>query len=315
MKWIKKGLIFSVDNNAIWMKTHAQVPTVDDIGNGRLRIFFSTRNADNISHIGFLEIDTKNPKQVLYVHDKPVLTPGKIGTFDDCGIMPSWVVNHKGEKYLYYVGWNVRNTVPYHNSIGLAKSCDGGLTFERYSEGPILDRNYTEPYFGTLGCILLEGSIWRMWYLSCTKWVIFNGKPEPYYNIKYAESKDGIKWIQEGKVCIDFKNEKECGIARSCVIKEGNIYKMWYSYRNLENYRTDRMNSYRIGYAESKDGLKWERRDGEAGIDVSENGWDSQMIEYPCVYEYKGTRYMFYNGNGFGRTGFGYAIMNIKSDK
>lgn len=315
MKWVKKGLIFSVDNNAAWMRTHAQVPTADNIGSGRLRIFFSARDSENISRIGFLEADIDNPKKILYVHDKPVLIPGKIGTFDDCGVMPAWIVNYKGEKYLYYVGWNVRNTVPYHNSMGLAISRDGGLTFEKYSEGPIMERNYAEPYFGTLGCILKEGSIWRMWYLSCTKWVVFNGKPEPYYHIKYAESKDGIDWVREGRVCIDFKNEKECGIARSCVIKEENTYKMWYSYRNLENYRNDRNNSYRIGYAESKDGLQWVRKDDEAGIDVSDSGWDSQMVEYPYVFDYKGTRFMFYNGNGFGRTGFGYAIMDVKNDK
>lgn len=291
------------------MQTHASVPTVDSAGEGKLRIYFGTRDAKNISFTTFAEVKADNPAAVLYVHDRPILSPGKPGTFDDCGVMPSWVVNRKNEKYLYYTGWNVRNTVPYHNAIGLAVSHDGGITFKKISEGPIIDRNNIEPYFSALGCVLQENNLWRMWYLSCLKWVDFNNRVEPFYNIKYAESRDGINWEREGKVCIDFNSDKECAIARACVIQESGRYEMWYSYRNLENYRTDTSNSYRIGYAESKNGIDWKRKDDEAGIDVSADGWDSQMIEYPFVWQDNKKRYLFYNGNGFGKSGFGYAVL------
>ncbi len=312
MKWIKKGLIFSVDRNYEWGQTHASVPTVDKITEDRLRVYFGTRDARNFSFTTFIEIEADNPSKVLYLHDKTVLVPGPMGAFDDCGAMPSWIVDHRGKKYLYYVGWNVRNTVPYHNSIGLAVSSDNGMTFQKLSDGPIIDRNIAEPYFSALPCVLVEDGSWRMWYLSCVKWSVFNNRPEPYYHIKYAESKDGVNWKRAEKVCIDFKDSRECAIARACVINDNKQYKMWYSYRNLENYRTDKINSYRIGYAESVNGVDWIRKDSETGINVSPDGWDSQMIEYPFVCNYKGKRYMFYNGNGFGKSGIGYAILEEK---
>jgi hypothetical protein len=73
---------------------------------------------------------------------------------------------------------------------------------------------------------------------------------------------------------------------------------MWFSKRGT---------SYRIGYAESTDGLDWRRMDSEVGIDVSPSGWDSEMVEYPCVFDAAGRRWMLYNGNGYGRTGIGLA--------
>jgi len=140
-----------------------------------------------------------------------------------------------------------------------------------------------------------------MWYLSCIKWNLYQGKPNPHYHIKYAESKDGIDWQRKGIVCIDFKDDKEWAISRPCVIRNNEVYKMWYSFRGEKNYR--------IGFAESKNGIDWERKDDQVGIDVSENGWDSEMIEYPFVFEHKEKSYMLYCGNGYGKTGFGYAIL------
>ena len=49
--------------------------------------------------------------------------------------------------------------------------------------------------------------------------------------------------------------------------------------------------------------------DDLVGIDRAEDGWDSVMIEYPFVYEHRGRKYMLYNGNGFGETGIGYAVL------
>jgi hypothetical protein len=208
---------------------------------------------------------------------------------------------------MYYVGWTVRNTIPYHNSIGLAVSEDGGVTFHRYSEGPLFSPSVVEPYYTGTACVLVEDGVWRNWYLSCTGWELVDGRPEPFYNIKYSESQDGITWDRKGDIAIDLQSKEEGGIARASVLKENGVYKMWYSYRKAFDYRTNPDNSYRIGYAESADGIGWKRFDDQAGIDVSENGWDSGMIAYPFVFEHKGIRYLFYNGNGFGRSGFGYA--------
>lgn len=309
-KWNKKGLIYVPDQSLEWSQTHAQVPVVDHVPElNILKIYFSTRDSNNRTLPGYIVVDADNPKKILDISKSPILGLGKLGAFDDSGVMPSWLVNHNNTKYLYYIGWNIGNKIPYHNSIGLAISKDSGKTFEKFSEGPLWDRNYSEPYFSGTTCVIIENDVWKNWYLSCTGWQMINGKPEARYHIKYAESKDGINWERKGEVALDYKDDNEAGIVKSSVLKENGIYKMWYSYRNFIDYRTDKENSYRIGYAESEDGINWCRKDNLAGIDLgnSPKDWDSEMIEYPHVIDLKGKRLMFYNGNGFGKTGFGYA--------
>lgn len=297
MKWVKKGLIFKPEGQFDWVITHAMVPIPERIGEDLYRIYFSGRDSLNRSLVGYVEIDINEPQKILYISEKPVLGLGALGTFDENGVTPSWIVNHNGKKYLYYVGWNKGSTVRMSEVAGLAVSHDGGKTFERVSRAPILERTDVEPYLLLAApCVLIEYEIWRMWYPSGVVWL----NPDlPRYNIKYAESRDGIHWCQQGVVCIDFKSEEENALGRPCVVKENGIYKMWYSYRG---------ESYRIGYAESSDGIVWERKDDQAGIDVSESGWDSEMIEYAFVFNHKGKKYMLYNGNAYGKTGFGCAI-------
>jgi len=311
MQWQKKGLLFQPKNHYDWMISYAQIPIAEELEENKLRLYFGTRDSHNRTSTTFIEVETANPKNVLYVHDRPVLSPGKLGCFDDSGAMPSWIVNYEEKKYLYYIGWNIGVTVPYRNSIGIAVSEDGGFSFNRLYEGPIMDRTPLEPYLCATPCILIENGLWRMWYLSGVAWKIHSEGPEPYYNIKYAESNDGINWKREGRVCIDFKTSNEGGIARPSVLKDGKIYRMWYSYRAGSNYRTNSSDSYRIGYAESLDGLVWNRKDDQVGIDVSKLGWDSQMIGYPFVININDRKHMFYNGNGFGKSGVGYAVYDV----
>lgn len=298
MKWIKKGLIIKPQAGLDWMVTHAMIPFAESIGGDLYRVYFSGRDKLNRSLIGYVELNINKPEKILYITERPVLRLGKLGCFDDNGVTPSWIVNHNGKKYLYYIGWNKGFTVRMGLVTGLAISSDNGKTFERFSEAPILERTKREPYSILTGpCVLVENNIWRMWYVSGVEWV---HRDLPRYNIKYAESKDGIHWKREGIVCIDFKSKEEFALARPCVIKEDGIYKMWYSYKGK---------NYRIGYAESGDGIAWQRKDDEAMIDVSGSGWDSEMIEYAFVFTHKGTKYMFYNGNGYGKNGIGYAVM------
>jgi hypothetical protein len=306
-KWVKKGLIYRPGGQHWWNRTHASVPTVDATDEKVWRIYFGTRDEMNRNRISYIDVEAGNPANTLYEHDAPVLDLGNLGTFDDCGVMPSWILDHDGKKYLYYIGWTVRSTIPYHNSIGLAISRDGGRSFERFSEGPLFGETYLEPFFTGTSCVLIDGGVWKNWYLSCTGWTKVDGKAEPRYHIKYAESGDGINWDRQGVVAIDYKSDSEAGIVRSSVLKESNLYRMWYSYRGGFDYRTNRKTSYRIGYAESEDGISWTRLDSSAGVDVSPEGWDSEMIEYPHVIQHHAAKYMFYNGNKFGHSGFGYA--------
>jgi len=308
MKWLKHGIIYNTNAKYNWNQTHAQLPTVNEIEEKRWRIYFSTRDEENRSLPTFIDVEIGNPKNILYEHNRPIMSLGKNGAFDDSGVMPSCIVDIGDKKYLYYTGWTLKSTVPYHTSIGMAISEDGGKTFERFSERPLFGKTNKEPYINGNPSIIVENGLWRCWYFSCTKWEFIRGRCEPFYHIKYAESLDGINWKRNGTVAIDYKSEEEAGIARVSLLREDGIYKCWLCYRNAIDYRTDKNNSYRIGYAESSDGIYWSRDDDEVGIDVSDNGWDSEMMAYPYVILNNRRKYLFYNGNGFGKSGFGYAI-------
>lgn len=299
MKWKKLGRVFCPSDNFEWMKSHASVAVAEYIENDTYRIYFGTRDHLNRSCIGYLIIDLSNPQKILDLSSSPVLTPGELGAFDDSGAMPTWLAATGNVRYFYYIGWNLGVTVPFRNSIGLAISHDES-SFKRYSAGPIVDRSLHEPHFCASCCVLPGNDFWRMWYLSCVGWSMVNGAPQHRYHIKYAESDDGIHWRRNGLIAIDFRLDNEYAISRPSVMHDHDYWRMWYSYRGA---------TYRIGYAESEDGLTWSRHDGLAGIDLSSSGWDSEMIEYPFVFDHKSQRYMLYNGNDYGRTGFGLAIL------
>ena len=301
MDWVKRGRIFAPPSGLPWMSGHASVPCVNALDKDRVRVFFSGRDRADRSRVGSFDFDPRKPGEATTVNDGPALEPGGLGSFDENGTMGSWVLSHEDSLWMYYVGWTRGVTVPFYNSIGLARSHDGGLSFQKVAEGPIVGQNAIDPYFTASSCVLIDGGIWKMWYLSCTGWDLIDGKPRHSYHIRYAESDDGVEWKRSGSICIDYQSEDEYAISRPSVIRDGDLYRMWYSYRGA---------SYRIGYAESHDGVEWVRKDEAAGIDVSPEGWDSEMIEYPCVFDHAGSRYMLYNGNGYGATGIGLAELS-----
>lgn len=301
MQWVKKGLIIEPKTvKRDWMITHAMDPTVDHLQGDIFRVYFCGRNKKNISAIGYADININNPTKILKTPKKPVLDVGELGCFDDNGVTASWIITHKNKKYLYYIGWKPRSTTRFGLMTGLAISTDNGETFKKYSRSPILQLTNLEPFsILTAPCVIKQNNLWKMWYVSCVGWI----HPDlPRYNIKYAQSKDGINWEQNGIVCIDFKSAKETALARPCVLYEDELYKMWYSYKT-------KTTGYRMGYAESENGLNWKRLDHLVGINVSKSGWDSEMIEYPYVFNHKDEKYMLYNGNGYGINGVGLAIL------
>jgi hypothetical protein len=306
MGWRKLGMIFDLSQHNIkWIKSHAMLPTpllLED----RIRIYFSSRNHEGQSCVTFVDINRKDPSKILYVHDLPILEKGKLGTFDDCGTLATCAVRNNDTVYLYYNGYNVRNTVPWSNAIGLAVSNDGGVSFKRMFEGAVVDRTNKEPYFAVSPCIMIENGVWHMWYTSGIGWITVKDIPEPLYVIKYGYSYDGIIWHRDNITCIPQLNKHEAN-ARPSVIKANGKYKMWLTYRGSQDFR-DGIDSYRIGYAEAEDPIRWNRDDSKAGISLSSEGWDSKMQAYPAVIEVDDKKYMFYNGNGFGYAGFGCAV-------
>jgi hypothetical protein len=298
VKWKKLGRIFCPEGNHSWMQSHAAVPFAVPLGGDLFRIYFSTRDVENRSRTASLDLDIRHPSRVLALSPDPLFDLGELGAFDDSGVMISWIVPQQPRDFVYYFGWNLGRTVSFRNSIGLAYK--DGENLARAFRGPILDRTRLEPHFCANPCVLEERSRWRMWYLSCIKWEMQGARAKHYYHIKYAESADGIDWDRRQVVALDFEDPSEYAFSRPCVLRDADRYRMWYSYRG------DR---YRIGYAESTDGIAWTRMDAHAGIDTSPSGWDSEMVEYPFVFDHGDSRYMLYNGNDYGRTGFGLAVL------
>lgn len=302
MKWIKKGLIFKPEGQYDWCATHAMLPIADRLYEDVYRVYFSGRNENNQSKIGYVDIDINNPQNILNISKEPVLDIGSLGAFDDNGVSPTCLVNYENKKYLFFMGWNKGSTVRAAEVSGLAISEDGGKNFERFSRAPIMHRTDKEPYsILVISSILIENDKWRMWYDSADKWI---NSDLPRYNIKYAESGAGMKgvdWIRDGIVSVDYKQANESRVSRASVIKEDGIFKMWYCYAINGG-------GYIMGYAESEDGIRFTRKDDKVGIGLSESGWDSEMICYPHVFFHKGEKYMLYCGNGYGKTGFGMAI-------
>ena len=245
---------------------------------------------------------------------QPVFDLGELGCFDDLGVIPSCIVDVDGAKWLYYAGCNTSTSVPYRMSIGVAVSEDGGYRFRRLAQGPILDRTLDEPHFCSTPFVVCDGRGWRMWYLSCFGWRMIGGRPEPQYHLKLARSHNGLHWERDGSVAVEI-NQPEEAIARPWILPGPNRWRMWYCHRSLDGYRSDKQSSYRIGYAESvDDGAHWTRLDEQGGFGPAVEGWDSEMAAYPAVYQQAGRFYLLYNGNGFGRGGFGYAVSEEGAD-
>jgi hypothetical protein len=266
----------------------------------RTRVLYSRRDAANRSHVYACTLDlatlTVDPATVT---GAPLLSPGALGTFDDSGCSMACAVTHEGRVYLYYTGWALGRTVPFYLAIGLALSDDGGLTFRRTSSAPLLGRHRVDPYLCASPSVLVEGGVWRMWYVSGVSWEPRSGEPPRHnYLIKYAESRDGLRWRRTGRVCIGLEGREEYALGRPCVLRDRHCYRMWYCRRGAR---------YRIGYAESKDGLTWERRDEDVGMSPPASGWDADMQAYPMVFRDGERLVMLYNGNGYGATGFGCA--------
>jgi hypothetical protein len=298
MRWEKQGILIEPPVELPWCASHASVPAVDLTPEGVV-VYFSTRDADGRSHVARAKVDL-TAGSAPRVDDDPVLAPGSLGRFDDSGAMTASIVRRHDAVHLYYIGWMRGVTVPFYTYTGLALSVDGGRTFEKVSPAPIVDRSAVDPYLATGAWVLEEGGRWRMWYSSGTDWYLDAGQPQHRYHIKYAESVDGISWRRDGQVCIDYRDDGEYALARPCVLRDGGLYRMWFAHRGA---------AYRLGYAESTDGLSWTRMDDKAGIDVGRTGWDSEMVCYACVFDHEGRRHMLYNGNDYGRTGIGHAVL------
>ncbi len=299
MAWQKLGHVFTANHHATWMQGYASTPFAAPLNNTTIRCYFSTRDPQNRSHIASLDINPRQPADIANLTPQPILSPGPQGAFDDSGVSMMQIVEHAGRRYLYYLGWNLGVTTPFRNSVGLAIADAGSDCFTKISEAPILDRGHHDPLSISSPWVLAGNEGWKMWYGSHTSWQ--TEQSDMHYVIKLATSPDGIHWHRDGHIALNTL-PGETAVVRPSVIHENGEYHMWYS-RRIGNKQTCAM-----GYAHSPDGRHWQRRDDAVNLTVRPSGWDSEMLCYPCVFDHAGSRYMLYNGNGFGRTGFGLAL-------
>jgi hypothetical protein len=295
MAWHKLGRVFTPEGSLPWMRSYAANPVAEAQGGDVARVYFSSRDEKNRAHIGWVDVDLSDRPRVVGVAEKPVVAPGPLGGFDDSGASMGCLMAHGDRTLLFYLGWNLGVTVLWRNSIGLAIRERRDGPFEKYSPAPLLDRCAVDPFTVSYPFVLRDGPVWRMWYGSNLRW----GAQERDMDhvIKYAESRDGLHWARDGRIALDLQGPQEYALCRPWVEKGDDGYRMWYCHRG---------DAYRIGCAESRDGQKWQRR--PADIDVSADGWDAEMIAYPSLFVHNGRRFLFYNGNHYGKTGFGMAV-------
>lgn len=315
MKWKKMGKVFDPSRASLpdHCTEYAQSPQAlvfEDF----VRIYFSCREKDAtgqyLSHISFVEMD-KGLKGITRYAGKTVIPLGDLGCFDEHGIFPMNMLRRQDEVWGYTCGWSRRKSVGVETSIGLAKSTDDGLTFQRCGPGPILTASLHEPFLVGDPFVKVVQDRFHMWYIFGTSWSHQPSEKTParVYKIGHAISDDGVSWEREGRQIIESRLNADESQALPTVFFHENRYHMLFCYREATDFRQNRLRGYRIGYAYSDDLATWTRDDQQAGIDVSPSGWDSQMICYPHVFQLAGKVYLLYNGNEFGRHGFGLAVM------
>jgi hypothetical protein len=254
----------------------------------------------------------KNLRDVIRVSDNTVIPLGELGCFDEHGIFPLNVMRHGNAVYGYTCGWSRRVSVSVDTAIGLAVSRDEGLSFQRIGPGPVLGASLHEPFLVGDGFVKVIGGVFHMWYIFGTGWKKFSAEapPDRTYKIAHAVSSDGVQWVkEEGRQIIADRLGPDESQALPSVIGIDSSYHMFFCYRQSFDFRTNRDRAYRIGHAYSDDLVNWRRDDGNPVLDVTPGDWDSDMLCYPHVFECDGKVFLLYNGNEFGRHGFGLAVL------
>ena len=297
---MKSGFIYCPTGKHDWQINTFMTPHAMLIQPGVIRIWGGVRDENGISRIKYIDVDEDCPDKVLYVSERPCFDIGDAGCFDDNGIiLGDIILVGDKELYMYYVGFQHVQKVKFFACSGLAISTDGGEHFERYSQTPILDRSDRGRYGRCIHTMLYDEGIFKCYYAIINGWKEINGIPYPIYNIWYQESEDGIHFSKEDCVlCVDTEKD-EYRIGRPKVYKTENGYEMYYT-RDLVSKQ------YLAGYATSDDGIHWTRQDDKLSLVKSGESWDSEMACYPVKLVTKNHTYLFYNGNGMGRTGVGY---------
>ena len=304
MEWKKKELIYSPPYDKSWRHSSALTPTPFLLNEKTIRVYTSFRDLQGVGRIGYVDLDSYNPKKILKISPSPILDIGPDGMFDDNGMILGDIISIKDKIYMYYVGFQLVEKAKFTAYSGLAISEDYGESFQRYQNTPILDRNDEALYIRAIHSVIYEDATFKFYYATGNGWETINDATYPQYDINYIKSKDGKKFVGKGQKCIvNNKQNLEYRIGRPRVYKKDKEYTMFFTYGTTDG-------RYIAGKAKSKNGIDWIRNDNELGINLSVSGWDSIHLCYPTILTVHNKTYMFYNGNNMGVDGFGYAELN-----
>jgi hypothetical protein len=282
-----------------------------------LRIYFSTRLIEEdkqyLSHIAYVEFDENF--SIKATSDKEVIGLGKLGTFDEHGIFPLHVFTEKNRVLGYIGGWNRKKSVSVDGAIGLSISMNNGITFSRLGDGPIIDASLNEPFLIGDPFVIKRENVFHMWYIRGTKWIEDpnTSRDERIYKIAHAVSPDGISWTKdkESSQIVPDKIGLDEAQAMPSVIKINQTYFLFYCYRNVFDFRTNPSNGYKLGCVRSENLHDWEPEEIVQESSSMNELWDQDMQCYPHVFTWKNKHFIAYNGNNFGREGFGVAEISV----
>jgi hypothetical protein len=279
-----------------------------------VRVYFSLRTDEGggqfFSHVRYADF-SPDMQHVLEIARHEVVPRPSVGSFDEHGIFPMNVVRVEDKIYAYSNGWSRRKSVPVETGIGLLVSNDNGQTFERVGAGPVLSATLHEPFLVGDPFVSHSPNGFRMWYIRGQEWIEpeAGGRPERVYKIAEAASEDGIVWSKRNRQLIPDVLGPDEAQALPSVVQWGGMFHMVFCYRQAFDFRNNPKNSYRLGYAKSLHSEVWDREDDALKLPYSETGWDSEMRCYPHAFEIGGLLRLLYNGNEFGRYGFGMATL------
>ena len=279
--------------------THASNPMAIHLEKDIYRVFFSGRNIENKSSVGFIDIDILSHDVLTVCREESFRVSDNFEGFFSHGVSIGNMYNVGLHNYVLFMAWQIRDNNHWRGDIGRLELSNCKKHFSLVGKKPFLTVDSEDLVSLSYPWVLYDEGIYKMWYGSTVSWDSPNG--EMIHVIKYATSSDGEVWVKHG-LAIPYELGVAQAFSRPTVVKDNEGYHMWYSFRSGTGEK------YRIGYAHSHDGLLWDRK-SNSGIDVSEKGWDSEMICYPFVFDHGHSRYMLYNGNDFGKTGFGIAIL------
>jgi beta-lactamase class A len=214
----------------------------------------------------------------------PVLGRGPRGDYDENLISAPYVLYDGGQFHMWYSAANYAGKW----SIDYATSPDG-IEWAKYGDNPLFAAAGTgrwDAVYVAEPCVLYNGSFFQMWY---------NGASRVTETLLgYAVSPDGVHWtpFQEDQPVLDVGPRDawdDFAVARAHVLYDGEQYKMWYEGHDGSTWR--------IGYATSPDGIRWQRPTDHPILDLGPAGaWDSQVVSEPYVLFDGRTYWLWYSG-------------------